>query len=141
MIMKFIVNLILMQLHVIEIALGLKVYPLLVVPLPLKRTRLAEYFPLLFILVNCRELSSFSYFKIKEITRHEVRHHWQFLNHRRTYMWWINHRSIYERYYKAPVCWPEEDARKFSRLDQAFWHNDPKLNTDDLEDLYQRGLL
>ena len=139
--MKFIVNLILMQLHVIEIALGLGIYPLLVVPLPLKKTRLAEYFPLLFIFMNCRNLSSFSYFKIKGIARHEVRHHWQFLNYRRTYMWWVNHRSIYERYYKAPVCWPEEDARKFSQLDQASWRNDPKLNIDDLEDLYQRGLL
>lgn len=54
---------------------------------------------------------------------------------------WVKQRSTYERYYKVPVCWLEKDAREFSRLNRASWRNDPKMNTDNLENLHQYGLL
>ena len=88
---------------VLQQAWVLKVYPLPVVILPrnLKIMRGRRGFCMPFIFIAVRNGESFS--GVREVIRHEMRHHWQTIYMYSLCAWWRKHTDLYRRYTKSPL--------------------------------------
>ena len=140
MFFRFLLNFVLFQVYVFDVARRLRIYPLPVVLFRTGITHRAGYFPYLLIAVNPYKLRGLTIKQIEEAARHEIRHHWQTLRHGDVCQWWRSHRDIYKRYYFCRLNWMEEDARRFSHWDEEASPACPQT-VEKLEDWYQRGLL
>lgn len=125
---------------VLQQAWVLKVYPLPVVILPrnLKIMRGRRGFCMPFIFIAVKNGESFS--GVREVIRHEMRHHWQTIYMYSLCAWWRNHTDLYRRYTKkSPVNWPERDAGQYGKgLDTRLYR---RQSVQKMERWYQRGLL
>lgn len=127
------------QLMVLKQAWVLKVYPLPVIILPkgMMEGMRGGCFPFLFIIVRADVRFGA---ELKEVMRHEMRHHWQNIYMHVLCAWWRKHTKLYHRYArKSPVNWPERDATQYGKgLDTTLYR---RQSVQKLERWYQRGLI
>lgn len=130
---RFLFNLFMFQLYVLEAAWNLKVYPIIAVPFIVNKRYRAAYLPYLVITVNYRKLPKLTLRQVEMAANHEMRHHWQTLNYPDVCRWWRAHLDLYMRFYKTPLNWMEEDARRYSRPGRASVQFDPPMSAEQLE--------
>lgn len=130
------------QVEAITVARELRVYPLPVIPCKLKNKSRGQYLWYIGILLNISDYHAqrATASKVKEIARHETRHHWQLLHYPKYCWWMMHHGEVYMRYYHTDFNWMEADARAFA--DGKVEKNAaPPYSAKQMERWYQRGLI